>query len=371
MSSSDTREFAGGRGGRDRLRVGLEERLSHDAHERQTAALHRLLSEAGQGGQAKVDALIALMQRTVFVVPWPAGVDGYRTLVNSTGVAALPLFTERSQLETAARRYGWLGPDGSIPAVEVGARQAFHYARAQSLAFVVVDIAADHCVEVTRDEFDPLLSPAARRESSGPFAGAGRISSSLIQAVRPSARNTPAPGTVEPVIRAPTPPPGSLPAAGRPGTSPGTLPAARPASSPGTLPAASDRVTVPEPGAQPRRPPSGALPRVGPTPTLPGALLPSTKLAPPVPPPSDELLERLEAVLRDYPEIEWACAGHGPAGMVIGLRVEPRVRQRVDEIAGRIASTAGQVLPVVLLDDPTHLRAARSEALVFYPWRRR
>ena len=35
-------------------------------------------------------------------------------------------------------RYGWLGPDGGIPAVEVGSRQAFHYARGQSIAFVVV-----------------------------------------------------------------------------------------------------------------------------------------------------------------------------------------------------------------------------------------
>lgn len=354
--------------------------MAYDPHERQTAALHRLLAEAAHGGQAKVDALIALMQRTVFVVPWPAGVEGYRTLVNSTGVAALPLFTERAQLETAARRYGWLATDGSIPAVEIGSRQALHYARAQGLVFVVVDIAADHCVEVTRDEFEPLLSPAARRESSGPFAGAGRISSSLIQAVRPSARSTPAPGSLEPAIRAPTPPPGSLPAAPRLGTSPGTLPAA---SSPGTLTAprpsanpessAPERITAPLESSRmrPSRSPSSTLPRVGPTPTLPGTVLPSTKLGPPPHAPSDALLEKLEAVLRDYPEIEWACAGQASSGAVIGLRVEPRVRQRVDEIAGRIASAVGHALPVVLLDDPGDLRAARSEALVFYPWRRR
>ncbi|MDQ3036509.1 MAG: SseB family protein, partial [Myxococcota bacterium] len=169
--------------------------MTQDPHDRPNAALYRLLAEAVHGGQAKVDAMIALMQRTVFVVPWPAGADGYRTLVNSQGVAALPLFTDRDELETASRRYGWLAPDGSAPATEMGARQAFHYALTQSLAFVVVDIAADHCVEIAREEFEPLLSPAARRDSSGPFAGAGRISSTLMRSVR-SGRPTPAPGTV-------------------------------------------------------------------------------------------------------------------------------------------------------------------------------
>ena len=352
--------------------------MAHDPSNPQTAALHRLLQEATNGGQAKVDALLALMQRTVYVAPWPAGVDGYRTLVNSTGVAALPMFTDRAQLEIAARRYGWLGPDGGVPAVEVGSRQAFHYARGQSIAFVVVDIAADHCLEVAREEFEPLLSAAARRESSGPFAGAGRISSTLMNAVKPGTpRNTPAPGTIEPVIRAPTPPPGSLPAmrpgtspgtlaAARPGTSPGALPAARPISSPGSLPS-EDRVTVPDTA---RRPPSGSLQRVAPT-GAPGTVLASATLGAPPGTPSDDLLERLEAVLRDYPEVEWACVGSAEGRAVLGLRVDPRVRQRVEEIAGRTAGAAGMPLPVVLLDEPPHLRAARSDALVFYPWRRK
>ena len=160
--------------------------MTGEIQDRQTAALYRLLAEGAQGGQAKVDALLALMQRTVFVVPWGAGAEGYRTLVNSQNVVALPVFTERDQLETAARRYGWLAADGSAPAVEVGARQALHYARSNQLAFVVVDIAADHALEVSREELEPLLTPAARRESSGPFAGAGRISSTLMRAVKPS-----------------------------------------------------------------------------------------------------------------------------------------------------------------------------------------
>lgn len=325
--------------------------MSDEIHDRQTAALYRLLAEAAtHGGQAKVDALLALIQRTVFVVPWGAGAEGYRTLVNSQGVAALPVFTERDQLEAAARRYGWLAADGSAPAVEVGARQALHYARAQSLAFVVVDIAADHALEVSREELEPLISPAARRESSGPFAGAGRISSTLMRAVRPNRSTTPIPGSLEAPIRAPTPPPGSLPAA-RPRSSPGEVPAAT-GSSPGTV-----------------RRPSGALLE---EPTAAGTVLPSTRVAAPASPVDEALLEALEPVLRAYPEIEWACIGTAASGQVIGLRVDPRVRQRVEEIAAHIASTAAPApLPVVLLDDAQDMRAARSDALVFYPWRRR
>ena len=324
-------------------------------HDRQTAALYRLLSEAAHGGQAKVDALLALMQRTVFVAPWPAGNEGYRTLVNSQGIAALPVFTEREQLEAAARRYGWLAADGSAPAIEIGARQAFHYARAQSLAFVVVDIAAEHGLEVAREELEPLLSPAARRESSGPFAGAGRISSTLMRAVRPHTQTPPA-GSVESPIRAPTPPPGSLPAQRpSPGSSPGTI--ARP-QTPAT---GSSRGTL--------RRPSGSL-LIAPTEA--GTVLPSAKLGAPITPIDETLLEALEPVLRAYPEVEWACLGTLDRDQVIGLRVDARVRQRVEEIAAHVATAATPgSLPVVLLDDPQDMRAARADALVFYPWRRR
>jgi hypothetical protein len=45
--------------------------------ERQNEALKRLLTDAAQGGQAKVDALVALAQRTLWIVPWE-GVEGYR-----------------------------------------------------------------------------------------------------------------------------------------------------------------------------------------------------------------------------------------------------------------------------------------------------
>ncbi|MCZ7683629.1 MAG: hypothetical protein M5U28_34600 [Sandaracinaceae bacterium] len=81
----------------------------------QLAAFRRLLSDAHRGGQAKVDALLALVQRTIFVVPWPGGIEGWRSLVNRDGVAALPIFTDKKELEEAARRYGWLDARGEAP----------------------------------------------------------------------------------------------------------------------------------------------------------------------------------------------------------------------------------------------------------------
>ncbi|HJL19999.1 MAG TPA: hypothetical protein RMH99_30320, partial [Sandaracinaceae bacterium LLY-WYZ-13_1] len=172
----------------------------------QLAAFHRLIADAHQGGQAKVDALVALVQRTVFVVPWPGGIEGYRTLVNSEGVAALPIFTELPQLEEAARRFGWLDAQQQAPRAEVGARAALNYALRENLTYVVIDIAAEHALEITGEEFEPLLSPAARRDSSGPYAGAGKVSSSVLRAVRP----TPPPGSVPAARMHPTPSPGSL-----------------------------------------------------------------------------------------------------------------------------------------------------------------
>jgi hypothetical protein len=369
--------------------------LTQDTNERPHAAFYRLLHEAAQGGQAKVDALIALMQRTVFVVPWPGEIEGYRTLVNSQKIAALPIFTERSELDTAARRYGWLSPDGTAPAVEIGAREAFHHARNQGLMLVVVDIAADHCVEVSRDEIEPLLSASARRESSGPFAGAGRLSSTLMRTVKAGSRATPPPGTLEPAIRAPTPPVGSLRAAERvappseptppPGVDRGDAPRRRD-ETPGVLrrgdtapgtpssmrPAAPREPIAPPDRRTPVRMPSAVLPAVGPAPTMSGVVRPSARLAPATAVPTDELLDQLEALLRAYPEVEWACVGATAEGPALGLRIDARVRQRVDEIAARIA-TATMPTPAaaVLLDDPQHFRAAKSEALVFYPWRRK
>ena len=93
--------------------------------DRATEAFRRLLSDAAAGGQAKVDALVALSQRTLFVATWTPGSDDFRTLVNSSGQQALPVFSSKAELDEAAGRFGWAGPDGSVPHLEVGACSIF------------------------------------------------------------------------------------------------------------------------------------------------------------------------------------------------------------------------------------------------------
>ncbi len=425
--------------------------MTQDAH---IEAFRRLLTEGAQGGQAKVDALVALVQRTIFVAPWPAGVDGYRTLVNSQRSAALPIFTDRAELENAGRRFGWFAPDGSIPGIEIGARAALTYAKAQGLAYVVVDIAANHCLEVGRDEIEPLLSPNARKQS-GPFAASGRISSSLHQTVKPQqgAPSGPAPatsvqmGTAAPAPRVsqPTAKPPAVPAharmsqpnvgaqssqpafhnASRPvmtnvsrpavpsvpmssmsvamnnvgQNSVGQGAASRPVGSQPAMaqPSHSDvrgptpltktgaslpRIQIPAGIAEdllliPENPPYAAVLEENDVPTLRtnalvGTALPSVELSPPLSPPSEAILDRLEETFRNYPEIEWACIGSVDKDTAVGLRIDSRMRKRIQEIANEIAVvTAPNAYLSVLLDAPNHLRKARNDSLVFYPWRRK
>lgn len=310
----------------------------------QRAAFRRLLDDAHHGGQAKVDALVALSQRTVFVVPWPGGIEGWRTLVNRDGVAALPIFTDRAELDEAARRYGWLDARGEAPFAEVGARAAFNYAIRENLTFVVLDIASSHALELAREELEPLLSAAARRDT-GPYAGAGKISSSLIRAVRPTPPPTRAPET----RMHPTPPPGSLAAPHAP-----EVAAPRDA---GLTASSAFHASV-----------SAATFGGGTSVTL--TPLPSA--------PSDELLDALTLVLRGFPEIEWACLVHasrGPSRPVpsAALRIDTSFRQRVNEIitaVRRASDEHGASLDVLLLDDSVLMRAARTQGFVFYPWRK-
>lgn len=311
----------------------------------QLAAFRRLLDDAHHGGQAKVDALVALAQRTVFVVPWPGGIEGWRTLVNRDGVAALPIFTTQAELDEAARRYGWLDARGEAPHAEVGARAALNYATRESLTYVVLDIASPHALEIARAEFEPLLTAAARRDSSGPYAGAGKISSSLIRAVRP----TPPPMRAAEARMHPTPPPGSLSAP----------------RVPDIAPPSDGGLTV-----------STGFNASTKAATFGGGT--SVALAPLAGAPSDALIDALTAVLRDFPEVEWAClasASRGPSAPVptVALKVDDGFRQRVNEIVSGLRSAAdrqGASVDVLLLDDKALMRTARAQGYAFYPWRK-
>jgi hypothetical protein len=277
-------------------------------------------------------------------------------------------------MQAAAQRFGWVDGSGKVAQAEVGARQALTFARDRNLAFVVVDIVADHSLEITAAEIEPLLSPAARRESQGAFMGAGRISSTLMRSVQ-AAQHAP---------RSLTPPPGSIPAASPRSTPhPGTLaqkPQVQPpppGSSPGSVPAAAGS----SPGSAPSSQPIAAYQpkRGGSSPGMigvvnakgpPSRILPLQRIAPLKAMPDAMLLDMLEIVLREYPEVEWACLGVVENASAIGLRIDPRVRQRIDALAAEIGRVSNGT-PLVLLDDPQLMRAARTEAFVFYPWRKK
>ena len=299
-----------------------------------------------------MDALVALSQRTVFVATWPGAEEGLRTIVTSSGVSALPLFTDMDELLGAAPSLGWQSPDGSAQAREIGARAALSHALAHNL-LVVVDIGAPHVMEADHEEIAPLLSPQARRDSSGPFAAAGRVSSSLMQAVKPG---TPPRGMP---VRPPSSPAGSRRGAARKAS---RAIFARPQDAPEGF-----TVSTPTGPAEPQSQSSATFGG--------GSTVRITAL---VTPPSEDLLDALCDVLRSYPEVEWACiaaVSRGPAPPVptVGLRIDATFRSRVSEIVGGVratASRAGAALDVLLLDDPVLVRVARNDSLLFYPWRR-
>jgi hypothetical protein len=344
-----------------------------EGSDRVLEAIRRLLADASAGGQAKVDALVALVQRQLVVPTWQPGDDsGFRTLVNPSGESALPVFTGTDELEAAATRFGWKPAEGSTPAVEVGARKALRHAIAHELQYVVVDITADHALEIGREELEPLLTPRAARESSGPYAGVGRISSSMLGAVKP----TPRPEYSEQADKANVPKAPPVPEQRQGG---GQTPPDDPQQAPQgqgqpQAPSGHSAGQGRDPGLTVKSSMTSAPPTEGAATFGSGT---SVRLVPLQEQPSDEMLDALSAILREYPEIEWAsfcAAARGPAEPrpTVGLRVDTSFRERLNEIISRLRSTGdehGAALDVLLLDDPDVMRAAR-EAIVFYPWRR-
>lgn len=349
------------------------------------AALRRLLADAGDGGQAKLDALTALSQRTVFVPTWGTGGE-YRVIASSNGVSALPVYLDVAALTEGAHRFGWAQPDGSVPHKEVGARGALGHALAQNL-LVIVEFGLPHALDVEPAEIKPLLAPPSRRDSSfGPVRsgtprpgtlGAVRSpSSSGMAAVQPGA------GSVGDAAAGPLP-------VGRFTPPPGTLTAAQPTPAPGTLGAQRpDAISVPiayggqvASSSEPRRPsavfkaPSGGVA----TATFGGGQsVGGVTIAPLSSTPSDILLRALAETLRGFPEVEFALVasvarGAASAVPTVMVRVDTSFRTRVAQIVSALrqaGTTEGATLDVLLLDDKELMRVARAVGLPFYPWKR-
>ncbi|MET0385313.1 MAG: SseB family protein [Polyangiales bacterium] len=178
-----------------------------------TVAFRRVLADASSGEQARVDALVALVQRMVFVATWPGPNQAARTLTNSHGESALPLFTALDVLEGTATRFGWRNPDGSLQFRELGAREALRHAIARNVHFVVVDMGCEHSVEFAREELEPLLAQQPANPA-GPQASAQDRQAAVLEAVRRNSQRPP---------RAPLPT-GPSPTLSGPALAPGRVP---------------------------------------------------------------------------------------------------------------------------------------------------
>lgn len=123
--------------------------------------LLRLFEEGAGAKDARAEALDALAGRRLWVATWEPEAEGFRTLLNGSGEEALPCFTSQSELVAAAERFGWLEQDGSIASHELMGAEVLRHAWTRDYAYVVVDVAATHSLELNHEELEPI----ARREA--------------------------------------------------------------------------------------------------------------------------------------------------------------------------------------------------------------
>jgi hypothetical protein len=346
------------------------------------------LGQVGGDDRARVDALVALAQRTVFAATWPTDPEsGVRTLTSSGGETAMPIFTGQDILKDAAVRFGWNNPDGTLSSRELGAREALRRAVARGVQLVVVDIGSEHAVEFSRAEIEPLITGGSRSDSASPFGVNDRLSSALMSAVRgtsrppqPDVEDEPSgarlrsehPGAPKVVQLPPDPPmpprgPRSLtpPSAGRyPSVAP------RSSGSSDNTPAQRRASEIPPGRARSITPDASRL--TGPLADPSGMTFVAPETAP-----SADVLDYVADAIRRFPEVEWASAvsaiKDGATHPMIVLRVDPAARIRLADLnrSVRLASEdAGAVMGVVVVDDPTQIKSARQLGVVFFPWKK-
>jgi hypothetical protein len=286
-------------------------------------------------------ALTALRGAEVWAVTWPLDPASLRSLTNSRGITALPVFSSEHQLEDAAARYGWLGPDGLVPRRQLAMAEGIREAKRAHAQILVVDIAADHAFELDEGEME-LLSipsgPSGRAPSYGGLSVVSRRPTPDGMEVKRLSTRPPAPGLGPESHERPTPDP------------------LRSALKPSSITPAPDTRTV------------SATFGASPTATMEEL----EQL------PSDELFDALTDVLREYPEVEWACVvqadrGVGRPNASVALRVEPAFRRHLAEIGEKLRTVGGEhgrLFEVLVLDTPEQMKQARAVGLPFYPWRK-
>jgi hypothetical protein len=299
-------------------------------------ALQHALVAAAREPMQRATAVTALRGAEMWAATWPTDPATLRTLTNSNGVTALAVFTDERQLEDAALRYAWLGVDGRVPSKKLHISEAIRFARQNRAQLVVVDIAADHALELDEGEMELVSAPPSARPPS--FTGLQTVKS---QSSRPPAL---APAEVR-----------------RMSARPDRVSSRPPLQSQGALRPISVQPAVEKSAV--------AATFGGPTTSTMRALQGS---------PDDNLLAALAAVLKGYPEVEWARfvrSGSDDENAVpsVAVRIDGAFRKNLAEIsvklrdAGLAHSTA---LEVLVLDTPEQMKEARGMGQPFYPWRK-
>ena len=122
-----------------------------------TVALRQLMSRAGEDDSARLETLALIARRLVVVATWPHSPESVRTLTNSDGEQAMPVFSGLDVLLDAAQRFGWTSPDGSVSHRELAGGEALRGAMTNGVHFVVLDICTDCTVEFGRNEVEQAL----------------------------------------------------------------------------------------------------------------------------------------------------------------------------------------------------------------------
>jgi len=135
-----------------------------------------LLARAAGDDDARSNAVRALVERSVFAAVWPGSGDALRTLTNGSGEQAMPLFSGHDTLSAAAEQFGWLDDAGQPPMRELPAREAMEGALAHGVAFIVIDVGADHSLELASDEVGLMLAALQARARAAKTPTPVRIS---------------------------------------------------------------------------------------------------------------------------------------------------------------------------------------------------
>jgi hypothetical protein len=271
-----------------------------------------------------------------------------RTLTNSNGVTALAVFSDEAELEEAAIRYAWLGVDGHVPSKHLHISEVVRFAKQHRAQLLVVDIAADHALELDEGDMELLSAPPSTRPPS--YLGLAQISASQPPMAGNMSTRPPSQQRLSSIPSTRTPSHSALPPTRTPSYS--TL-----------KPSSGIREDL-------NKPANGVSATFGDTT---GSLVGLAQG------PSEALYDALAHVLRDYPEVEWACLlqhtrGTGEPAPSIALRIEPSFRKNVNEISVKLRESSidhGEAYDVLVLDAPDQIKHARQHGRPLYPWRKK